>query len=512
MESLAGKVGQLMMVGFEGLRPPRHILHWLASGRIGGVYLFARNVASPTQVKRLVTDCRAAAKQPILVGIDQEGGAVARLREGFTESPGAMSLGAAGDLQLAEDIAYMMGRELAALGFNWNLAPVADLARQRDNPSIGTRALGRDPQLVSDTVAAQIRGFQRAGAAATAKHFPGLGSSVIDTHDAPAKTKGSLNDLFQEDLAPFRAAIAADVGCIMLTHVIYDQLDAKRPATLSPRIASGLLRDEFGYDGVVCTDCMEMKAITDEFGAGESAALAIEAGVDMVLFSHTRAAQTAAYEAALASARSGRWSAERIDQSVRRIRMLKRRFPLDDAPPIEIVGCDAHRSLAARAARAGLALLRQGEALPLDADSAQVGLIEFSAPQAADGAAAEVPSQFAAYLSRRLPGVKCVKIDPSSEAANRTADVDSMARVADRIILVTRNAHMQPAQLQSAQLVCERARKVILVCARNPYDAGLLKGADTIICTNGDSKPSLLAAVDAICGETIPTGKLTVEI
>lgn len=508
MNSMEEKVGQLLMVGFEGLRPPRHILYWLASGRIGGLYLFARNVASPAQVKRLIVECRAAAKQPILVGIDQEGGAVARLRDGFTESPGAMALGAGGDRQLAEEIAYMMGRELAALGINWNFAPVADIAHQRNNPSIGTRSVGRDPRLVGELVAVQIRGFQRAGVAATAKHFPGLGNTVIDTHDAPVKATGSLYDLYQEDLKPFRAAIAADVGCIMLTHIIYDKLDTTRPATLSPRIVDGLLRDELGYDGLVCTDCMEMKAITDAFGAGESAALAIEAGVDMALFSHTRAAQEAAYEAVLGSARSGRLPAERIDQSVSRIQKLKRRFPLDNAPPIEIVGSDAHRSLALKAARAGIALLKRGEALPLDADSARVGLIEFTSLPTFDGA----PSQFAAYLSRRLPGVICVTIDPSSAAANQAECLDSMARDTDWIILVTRNAHMQPAQLQLAQLILERARKMILVCAQNPYDAALLNGADTIICTNGDSMPSLLAAADAICGDYIPTGRLSVEI
>jgi beta-N-acetylhexosaminidase len=406
----------------------------------------------------------------------------------------------------------MMGRELAALGINWNLAPVADLARQPDNPSIGTRAFGRNPRLVSDMVAAQIRGFQRAGVAATAKHFPGLGNTVVDTHDAPAQAAGSLDDLYQEDLAPFRAAIAADVGCIMLTHVIYDKLDTAKPATLSPQIASRLLRDELGYDGVVCTDCMEMKAITDAYGAGESAALAIEAGVDLVLFSHSRAAQAAAYEAVLASAQSGRLSAERIHQSAQRIRMLKRRYSLVGAPSIEIVGCDAHRSLAALAARAGLVLLRRGGVLPLGPGSARVGLIEFSSAQASGSSAEGAPSQFADYLSRRLPGAKCVTIDPASDAAWQAAAIDAVLRNADTIILLTRNAHMQPAQMQTARFVYERARVVILICARNPYDAGMIAGADTILCTNGDSKPSLLAAVDALCGDYIPAGRSTVEI
>ena len=280
MPTLADKIGQMMLVGFDGLRPPEYILEWLAAGRIGGVYLFARNIESPAQVKRLVADCRAAARQPILVGIDQEGGIVARLRAGFTQSPGNMALGAARDPQLAEDIARALGREMAALGINWNFAPVADIAHQPDNPSVSTRSVGRDPRLVSAIVKAQIRGFQRAGVAATIKHFPGLGNTVIDTHEALAKVSGSLGYLYDQDLLPFREAIRADVACVMLTHVMFEALDRDYPATLSPRIVDGLLRGELGYEGAVCTDCMEMKAITDGFGAGESAVLAILAGVD----------------------------------------------------------------------------------------------------------------------------------------------------------------------------------------------------------------------------------------
>ena len=204
MLTLEEKIGQMMMVGFAGLSPPDYLLDWLASGRIGGIYLFARNIESPAQVKRLLDDCRAAAKQPILVGIDQEGGIVARLRDGFTESPGAMALGAARNPQLAEDIAYIMGREMAALGINWNFAPVADIAHQPDNPSVSTRSVGRDKHLVSALVSAQIRGFQRAGIAATVKHFPGLGNTVIDTHQALARVSGSLAYLYEEDLFPFR--------------------------------------------------------------------------------------------------------------------------------------------------------------------------------------------------------------------------------------------------------------------------------------------------------------------
>ncbi|MCY3834050.1 MAG: beta-N-acetylhexosaminidase [Chloroflexi bacterium] len=510
MQSIAEKVGQMTMVGFEGLTPPRHILAWLESGRIGGVYLFARNIESPAQVRRLVATCRRAAKFPILVGIDQEGGSVARLREGFTESPGAMALGASGDRQLAEDVAAMMGAELTALGINWNLAPVADLARRRDNPSIGTRAVGRDPQLVSDFVSAQVRGFQRAGLAATVKHFPGLGNSVIDTHVASAKVSGSLSTLYREDLLPFEAAIAAGVSCVMLTHVLYEELDSELPATLSPRIVDGLLRERLAYDGAVCTDCMEMKAITDSFAPGESAVLAVLAGVDMVMFSHSRAAQEAAFDALLEAAKAGRLPEGRIEQSLARIQALKERFPLEDAPALDIVGGAQHRSLAAKAARAGVVMIKRGEALPLSS-RARLALIEFAAGRQRETVEADTPTPLASYLSQRRPHIACFCLDRAGAENNRLM-IKSIASDAETLILVTRDAHLQPAQLQLAQLVCDSANQVVLVCARNPYDAGRITGADTVFCSNGDSVPSLQATVDALCGDFIPTGALTVAI
>lgn len=514
MLSLRDKIGQMMLVGFDGTRPPNYILDWLAAGRIGGVYLFARNIESPAQVKRLVGACRAAAKAPILVGIDQEGGIVARLRAGFSESPGAMALGAARDPQLAEDIAFMLGREMAALGINWTFAPVADVARQADNPSVSTRSVGRDALLVSQIVRAQIRGFQRAGIAATVKHFPGLGNTVTDTHAALARFRGSLAGLYREDLAPFREAIGGNVACVMITHVLFEALDSAYPATLSPRIVDGLLRGELGYDDAVCTDCMEMKAITDGFGAGESAVLALLAGVDMPLFSHSRRRQKAAFEAVLAAAQSGRIPAERIDNSLRRIQRLKRGFQLKDAPPLDIVGSLEHLALAERAARAGTALAKQGAPFPLPngMKGERAIAIEFSLQPVSDAVDAETSGAFQRYLAHRLPQIRHYLIDP--KAANKTLPraLDQALQGADTLILLTRNAHLHQAQLQLAQSLVRRAPNTILVCGRNPYDAALLSSAGTIICSNGDSKPSLKAAVDAICGDYQPTGMLTVDI
>ncbi len=512
MMSLEEQVGQMMMVGFKGNRPPAHILEWLDRGRIGGIYLFAHNIDNPAQVKRLVQDCREAAGFPILVGIDQEGGIVARLRDGFTESPGAMALGASRDSQLAEDVAFVLGRELAALGINWNFAPVADIAHQRDNPSVSTRSVGSDAQWVSEIVAAQIRGFQRAGIAATVKHFPGLGNTTIDTHDALAKVTGPVDYLYERDMVPFGKAIADGVACVMLTHVMYTALDDKLPATLSPRIVTDLLRRDLGYDGAVCTDCMEMKAITDGFGAGESAVLAVLAGVDMPLFSHTRSRQEAAYEAVLAAAQSGRIPHSRIDQSVRRISLLKRLYSLTDPPAIEMVGSDKHQALALKAARAGTVIVKHGGALSIDMLRRRVAVIEFSARRISDAVDLASSSLFSGLISQRIPQADCHIVDPWLPFKAALWAVQRALSESDVVILLTRNAHLQPSQLRLAQRIIDRSKCVILICSRNSYDAGMLTGADTVICTNGDSKPSLIAAVDAVCGEFLPTGKLTVNL
>ena len=512
MLTLEEKIGQMMLVGFDGRSPPRHILRWLADGRIGGVYLFARNIASPAQVKRLVDDCRRAAEQPILVGIDQEGGIVARLRDGFSESPGAMALGAAGDSRLAEEVAWMMGRELAALGINWNLAPVADIAHQPDNPSVGTRSFGRDRELVSEMASAQIRGFQRAGIAATVKHFPGLGNTVTDTHDALAKVAGSIEYLYDQDLVPFQAAIRQNVACVMLTHVMYEALDGEHPATLSPRIATGLLRDELGFSGAVCTDCMEMKAITDGFGAGESAVLAVEAGIDMLLFSHTRRRQAQAFKSVLAAVKSGRIPTSRIEQSVERIQALKRRFPLDQGPPIAVVGCDEHRAIAREAARAGTALVKRGACFPIESTGARVVSIEIAAQNIPDAFDKNSRRAFSHMLSERLPNLSSSVLNLDGAESISDALIQDIVKDAEVVVLLTRNAHMQKSYLRLAQRIIDLSKGVLLVCARNPYDAGMLRGADTIICTNGDSQPSLQAAVDAICGDFIPDGELKVRL
>lgn len=513
MLSLEQKVGQMLHVGFEGHSAPDYILDWLTRGQIGGVILFARNVDTPEQVANLVRQCREAAPHPILVSIDQEGGRVARLRAGFTESPGAMALGAADSEELAEQVAEVMARELRALGINWVLAPVVDIAHNAENPVIGTRSLGTNPQRVSTLALAQIRGFNRGGVAATAKHFPGHGNTPTDTHIALATIGGSLEDLWAHDLVPFRAAVEAGIDAVMVSHVMLNAMDSQYPATISPPIIQNLLREKIGYRGLICTDCMEMKAMRDNFGVGESAVLAAQAGQDIIFFSHTHDYQQEVYESLLAAAQDGRLSEARIDESVKRIQALNEKYRITDAPSLDVIRSAEHLSTMQKAARAGMVLLRTDENIfPIRASQQTTVLIEFASYLDTGAMERGDSTALASILHQHAPEIESTGLPSSGVSPETLERARKLAAESEVLILATRNAHLWPEETKLARDLMSLAKNVILICLANPYDADALPDAGTILCTCGDSTPSLHAAVDALLGDFMPSGKLPVRI
>lgn len=505
--TLEARVGQLLFVGFDGLTAPDYLLDWLRAGRVGGVILFSRNIASPEQVAALTDSLTANAPYGVLISIDQEGGTVARLRDGFTESPGAMALASAADGErLTEQVARVLAAELRALGIHWNYAPVVDINQYPDNPSMGTRTFGTDPERVSRLAVAVVRGLQTAGIATSPKHFPSAGNTRIDTHIALPALDTPLDHLRAVDLQPYRAVIAAGAASVMVTHVLYRALDPDHPSTLSPIVVRQLLRGELGFDGVVTTDCLEMQAITNHYGPGESAVLAALAGIDAILFSHTREKQEAAYAALLDAARSGRLPASLIDAANRRLAAFKDAYLLPRAD-LSIIRSPDHLTLMAEAARAGTTLIRGGAALPLRTDRS-IGMIEF--PSAFDSGINEVDglTGFSRLLRARLPTAAVVTVTDPHQGDAALA----LARQADTLILATRSAHLNADKIALCQRVIDTAQRTVLVCLRNPHDAAALAGADSVLCTCGDSAPSLAAAVDALLGDYVPTGRLPVAL
>lgn len=339
----------LFTVGFYGKSVSDDLRGLLARG-VGGVIFFARNVGTPAEVLELNRDIKRAAGRPILLAIDQEGGQVARLRNGFTEIPPMRAVGATGSVALAKDLGKLVGRELRAVGFDMNYAPVLDIDTNPQNPIIAARSFGRTPELVTELGLALAAGLEEAGVAACGKHFPGHGDTSQDSHLELPTLPHAMERLERVELAPFKAAAAAGIASFMTAHVIFQAVDPKYPATMSRAVLTGILREKLGYDGMVVTDDVEMKAIADNYGVEEAVLLGLNAGVDHFLCCHTAALAHRAIDAIVQAVQSGKLSQQTLDAATRRFQRVRQRFekPVGDAAGLSVLRAPEHLQLVTR--------------------------------------------------------------------------------------------------------------------------------------------------------------------
>ncbi|MFD5639880.1 glycoside hydrolase family 3 protein [Streptomyces sp. NPDC127077] len=314
----------VLQPGFTGTTAPDWLLRRLGEG-LASVGLFGRNIASPEQLAALTAQLRAE-RDDVLVAIDEEGGDVTRLEVRTGSSfPGNHALGAVDDVALTEEVARELGRRLAACGVNLNWAPSADVNSNPANPVIGVRSFGADTGLVARHTAAYVTGLQAAGVAACTKHFPGHGDTAVDSHHALPRIDADLSVLHSRELVPFRAAIAAGSRAVMSAHILVPALDPDRPATLSRRILTGLLREELGYDGLIVTDGMEMQAIAATYGIERGSVLAIAAGADAICVGGGLADDDTVRrlrDALVSAVRAGELPEERLADAANRVRAL----------------------------------------------------------------------------------------------------------------------------------------------------------------------------------------------
>lgn len=311
-----------LMPGFEGTDLPEWLRLRLSNG-LGGVCLFATNVASPGQLREL-TDAIRAANPLAVIAIDEEGGDVTRLFQDVgSPYPGAAILGRLDDVSLTRAVAERVGRQLRAVGVTLNFAPDADINSSDDNPVIGTRSFGADPALVARHTAAWVDGLQSTGVAASAKHFPGHGDTATDSHLALPVVDLPLSVLRERELVPFAAAIEAGTATIMTSHILLPQLD-EVPATFSPRILGELLRGELGFTGVIVSDALDMRGASGTTGIPDAAVRALAAGCDLLCIGTANTdPQLGEIEAAVAAAVSdGRLNAARVADALSRVAAL----------------------------------------------------------------------------------------------------------------------------------------------------------------------------------------------
>lgn len=346
--------GRLVMVDIPGTRLDADTADFLSRHHIGGVCLFRKNLGTEAEVRTLTAALREVMGPGALIGIDQEGGAVVRATT-LPPPPAAMALGAADSPALAQAVGAAVARGLKGLGINWNFAPVLDINSNPANPVIAERAFGDDAATVERLAGAWMRGSLAEGVACCVKHFPGHGDTQTDSHHALPVVNKSRAELDALELAPFRA-LCPEAPAVMTAHIVYPQLDAERPATLSPALLQGILRDEWGYDGVVITDALMMQAVAARWGHAKAAVMALQAGADLVLAQGSRDEQQATLDALAAAYADGRLSLGAGARSAARLNRLAMRFPAP-SKPYEAARRQADQDLMQQAWTAGLTTL-----------------------------------------------------------------------------------------------------------------------------------------------------------
>ena len=490
--ALARLADAILIPPFPGHEAPPWILAALGSG-LAGITLYGFNIGSPGQLAGLTASLRAAgsggeaAAAPPVIAIDEEGGDVTRIgHQGGSPYPGNAALGVIDDVTLTEAVYAALGADLAALGVTLDLAPAVDVNSAAGNPVIGTRSFGASTALVARHAAAAVAGLQSAGVAACAKHFPGHGSTQLDSHHELATVDAPARLLAERDLPPFAAAIAAGVRAIMPGHLRVPELTGDLPASLSPAALTGLLRGELGFTGVIVSDGLEMRAVRDSYGIPETAVLAVLAGTDLLCLGRDQDWQMyAGVRAALVEAvTSGRMPGERLESAAARVGAL-RSWAGAAAP-----GAGARD--AGAGARIGLAAARRAirvDGVPRPLHRPLV--VEVVPP--ANMAAGSVPWGLGAWV----PAASLRRVSTGEPAAGRAASIAGLlAEAAGRsLVVVVRDAHRHPAAAAVASAILAARPDAVVVEMGLP---GWRPAAGLYVATFGAARTSSRAAAEVL--------------
>lgn len=519
--TLEEQIGQLVMVGSTGTTVPQELIDLVQYDHVGNVILFSRNILDSQQIHTFTRQLQLAAQTtgqlyPLLIATDQENGMVQRLGDLVTTLPGNMALGATGAPDLACTIARATGLQLKTLGINMNLAPVADVNNNPDNPVIGIRSFGEDPQRVADFVAAAVRGYRQADVVTSLKHFPGHGDTTTDSHLALPTLPHTLERLQHVELLPFVKGITAGADSIMVAHLYLPMLTRQDtlPASVSPAMVQGLLREQLAFDGVVITDCLEMRAIRNTVGTEQGAVMALQAGCDIVLISHHLTQQQASIAAIKAAAQDGRLSRERIQQAAERVMRLKARMlswneALASIPGTPLVDVS---QLQQQAYERSTTLVKNTAGLiPLSLSPEQRLLIitaQTDVSPVVDDNVASPAAFFVEQVRQRHPATDHICLSHSSTPA----EILQKTQEASLILVITANAARDVHQQGLVQRIIQTDRPVIGLAVYNPYDVSAFPQLETYLVTYEYTRPALAAATRVIFGEIPAQGHLPISL
>ncbi len=530
---LHDRVGQMVMIWMLGDYTNAHdssyaeAIRWVEQDHVGGI---AMSLGTPVEVAAKLNDIQRRARVPLIVGADLEPG-LGRLEGGIfsnymldagsaTVFPPQMAIGATGRDSDAYEVAKAIAQEGRAVGIEVNFAPVVDVNNNPANPVINVRSFGEDPAHVAVLAANAVRGTLAGGELPTTKHFPGHGNTDVDSHVGLPIVTGNMAELDTVELVPFRAAINAGAALVMTAHIALPAVegDSTTPATLAPKIITGLLRDTLHFTGTAITDAMTMGGIGKGYTTEESSVLAVQAGADILLKPDD---PTRAIDAVVAGVQDGRISRARIDLAVRHILELKVRSGVAFGSQVslaslrEIVGSPEHRALAQDVARRAITLLREGDnAIPL-ADTSRTLVVEY-----APYTELKAGRTFNRVLQQRARRDMTVttRIAPNS---NQQA-LDSVMHLADNASTVIVTAYVRRVEGQGRFAIPQpiaawidtlaQRHRTIVVAFGNPYLIGQFPSVRTYIDAYGVSDALEQAAADAILGRQAITGHAPVSL
>jgi len=478
--TLEQKIGQLFLVMINGPELSNEFRNHFLSSKIGNYIVFSKDLTDYKSIRNLTDSLQDTAMKacgiPAFISADQEGGMVMRVFSGATHFPSNMSLAAAGAVDSMEPLGEMVGTELRALGININHAPVMDVNNNPENPIIGVRAYSDDPNVVAKMGVGYIKGLQKSGVIANAKHFPGHGDTSIDSHLGLPLIDHDMARLEAVELVPFKAAIEGGVDSFMTAHINFKAIESELPATLSHKIMTGFLREQLGFEGLIITDCVTMNAIKDRYTTEKGCVMALNAGIDLICLNAATDIQAECYNAVHWAVMSGELPIEKIDAAVTRILKYKKKYNIGSVAPMPQEIYPQHEALADELSEKSITLTHDtNNLIPL----AGKRFITISPPPVrtsiADdtvGALESFCKQVAAKFGNEY---REITIDPNSyEIASVMADVQDY----DLIVYGCYSAMVNPGQIRLFDELKAAGKRIVLVSLRIPYDSMKMKDSD----------------------------------
>jgi len=514
--NLSSLIGQRLMIGIRGTSLDRETRVHLKKLSPGGIILFSRNIKNCRQVKRLIEQIKEIVFPPPLFAIDQEGGLVVRFFREVTVMPGNMALGAADSPELAFRQGVLTAREIKAIGFDLNLAPVVDVATNPDNPGITLRSFGYDPKKVTQLAINLIKGMQANGIGSVAKHFPGKGAAGKDAHFDLPIVPALKKELDNIHLFPFKEAINNGVKGIMSSHVIYPSFfrGEKIPATFSRTLITDYLRGKLGFKGVIFSDDLEMGAITKFFPFAEAVVKAILAGHDMILICSDYEKQRLAYQTLLKAFPDNILESD-LALSLQRIQELRDFCSHFSDPPAPLIRVKSQaRSLATKIAEQSITLISGETQLPIIKAKNPIYAIipNLKMLESVEDKFEPDENNFIIReIKKYFPNIKAdfINLDP---LPHELSSVEEKAKIAPLILAFIFNAKFFPGQKQLIEKLKAYSAKTIFILLRNPFDLQYLNSRQTVLLTYGYRKVQLAAAIRVLAGKLPARGKLPIKV